>query len=95
MRASALRDFTYDDALALGPVSRRFFTWTMAEHLLERSRRAELPDAQRRTSLYLALMVIDVVEILGAAGHSPTFPEVVRDVRQRILRAAEKRRHRA
>ena len=84
-----LRHFTYTDVLSLGEVTRQLFSWSMAELLIDRSRRTGLADYGAATSLYLALMVIDVVEILGAAGHSPTFPEVVCDVRKRITDASK------
>lgn len=94
-RASARADlekmlyhFTYSDVLELGEATRKLFTWTMAETLLDRTRRVRIADHEVATSLYLALMVIDVVEMLGVVGHSPQFPEVVRDVRQRISNAS-------
>ncbi|RMH23484.1 MAG: hypothetical protein D6696_00395 [Acidobacteria bacterium] len=78
--------FTLEEVLKLGEVTHRFFSWTMAELLLERARHA--PDPRRvRANLYLALMVIDVVDILGATGHSLSFPTVVEDVRSRIRAA--------
>jgi len=84
-----IRGFTFRDVLSLGEITCKLFSWSMAEYLLERTRRTELSTYNVKTSLYLAQMVIDVVEILGAAGHSPEFPNVVRDVRQRIREAAE------
>lgn len=83
-----IRGFTFGDVLSLGETTCKLFSWSMAEYLLERSRRTELSDYNVKTSLYLAMMVIDVVEILGASGHSPEFPSVVREVRQRIRTAA-------
>ncbi len=83
---SLLRDFTVNDALSLGGVTPRLFSWSMAELLLARG----LDNAhghRARTSLYLASMVIDVVEILGASGHSPYFGKVIADLRQRIRQA--------
>ena len=83
-----LRHFTYTDILGLrGVVMNRIFTWSMAERLLERARRPGLSALEVRASLYLAQMVIDGVEILGAAGHAPEMPEVVADVRGRITAA--------
>jgi hypothetical protein len=79
-----LREFTYNDVLRLGQVTRRIFTWSMAELLLQRAGRPGLSDYEVKVSLYLAQMVVDAVEILCAAGHSPEVPEVVADVRQRI-----------
>lgn len=79
-----IRAFTFGDVLELGEVTRSLFTWSMAEHLLARGRDPEQSHYNARTSLYLALMVIDVVDILGAAGHSPHFPAVVAEVRGRI-----------
>jgi hypothetical protein len=81
-----LVDFTYSDLLCRRNV--RIFTWSMAERLLERSCRPGLSEYEVKSSLYLALMVIDAVEILGAAGHGPDLPEVVADVRRRITKAA-------
>ncbi len=81
-----LRDFTVNDALALGGVTRQLFSWSMAELLLKRGLESTR-EHQARTSFYLAAMVIDVVEILGATGHSPYFGNVVADVRRRIRRA--------
>ncbi len=83
-----LRNFTYSDVLQLGEVTRKLFSWSMAEMLIGRTRRPDLAEYEALTSLYLALMVIDVVEILGAAGHSPEFPEVIEDVRRRIAEAS-------
>ncbi len=84
-----LDEFTMNDALALGGVTRKLFSWSMAELLLERS--LDSTRAHRaRTSLYLASMVIDIIEILGAMGHSPYFANVIADVRRRIRRAAER-----
>lgn len=82
-----IRDFTFPEALELGGVTPRLFTWSMAEHLLARSRRTDQNEHYASTSLYLALMVIDVVEMLGSVGHSPRVPAVVKDVRRRIQEA--------
>lgn len=86
--AELLRGFTVADAVSLGPVSRRIFSWTTAEYLLERGQRGD-GVRHAKVSLYLALMMIDVVEILGAVGHCPEFPSLVRDVRRRIYRATD------
>lgn len=83
-----LRDLTFVDLLQLGEVTRWFFSWSMAELLLQRIRRVGSSEHEIRTSLYMALMVIDVVEILTAAGRSPECPHVVRDVRRRIREAS-------
>lgn len=85
-----LREFTFVDVLQLGEVTRRLFSWSMAEMLLERSGRPGLSEHEARTSLNMALMVIDVVEILGAAERSAEHPGVVRDVRRRIMEASER-----
>ncbi len=82
-----LRNLTFVDLLQLGEVTRWFFSWSMAEMLLQRIRRAGASEHEVRTHLYMALMVIDVVEILAAAGRSPEYPQVVRDVRRRIHEA--------
>ena len=84
-----IRDFTVRDALQLGEATRRLFSWSMAEFLLKRAGRSAKGSYNARTSLYLAMMVIDVVEILGAAGHSPSFLPLVDDVRRRIWQAAD------
>ncbi len=84
-----LQELTVDDALALGGVTRKLFSWSMAELLLERSLDSTR-EHRAQTSLYLASMVIDVVEILGATGHSPYFANVIDDVRRRIRQAAER-----
>ena len=84
-----LHEFTVGDALALGGVTRKLFSWSMAELLLERGLEGT-KEPRVKTSLYLASMVIDVVEILGATGHSPYFANVVADVRRRIGRAANR-----
>ncbi len=86
-----LQELTMNDALALGGVTRKLFSWSMAELLLERGRNSAR-EHRALTSLYLASMVIDVVEILGATGHSPYFADVIADVRRRIGQAAEMRR---
>ncbi len=82
-----VRAFTFGDLLRLGDATRRLFSWSMAEHLLERGTSEGSSGFNVRTHLYLALMVVDVVEILGAGGHSPYFPAVVSDVRRRIQEA--------
>lgn len=82
-----MRAFTFGDLLRLGDTTRRLFSWSMAEYLLERATARHASEFNVRTHLYLALMVVDVVEILGAAGHSPYFPAVVTDVRERIQEA--------
>ncbi len=79
-----IRSFTFSDVLRLGDTTRSLFSWSMAEFLLLRADAPEQSHFRRRTQLYLALMVIDVVEILGTTGHSPKFPAVIADVRQRI-----------
>ncbi len=81
-----LHEFTVNDALALGGVTRKLFSWSMAELLLERGLKSK-KEHRARTSLYLATMVIDVVEILGATGHSPYYANVIADVRRRIRQA--------
>gem|GEM_PF-6499223 len=81
---SLIRAFTYGDVLRLGETTRRLFSWTMAEFLLARASERSDTGYNSRTHLYLALMVIDVVEILGVVGHSPAFPAVAADVRRRI-----------
>lgn len=84
-----MHDLTVVDALALGDVTRKIYSWSMAEFLLQRGCENESNRFHAKTDLYLALMVIDVVELLGAAGHSPSFPGVVPNVRQRIHQAIE------
>lgn len=88
-----MRAFTFSDVLQLGEVTRSLFSWSMAEHLLRRADDDARSEYQRRTALYLALMVIDVVDILGAAGHSPHFPSVIADVRQRVRDAYRRYEH--
>lgn len=83
-------NFTYGEIFSLGQSLRHFFSWTMAEHLMERAMRPGGGEYRLRTSLYLALMVIDAIEILGAAGLAPEFPAVVRDVRRRLAVLAER-----
>jgi len=85
-----LRDFTFGDALRLGPATQRIFSWTTAELLLSRSSKHPAGDPRQETDLYLALMVIDVLDILGASGERGHFPQVIEDVRQRIERASAK-----
>lgn len=84
-----LRHLTYSDFLTQGKVGLRIFTWSMAEHLLERARRPGLSKHEVKASLYLALMVIDGVEILGAARRLPGLFEMMADVRRRISEAAD------
>lgn len=81
-----LQEFTVNDALALGEVTRKLFSWSMAELLVERGL-GSMKEHKARTSLYLASMVVDVVEILGATGHSPDVANVVDDIRRRIRQA--------
>lgn len=83
-----IHGLTVADALSLGRVTRQFFSWSMAELLLERSQRST-DDRRARTSSYLALMVIDMVELLGVVNREPHFAKVVEDVRRRIRQAAE------
>lgn len=82
-----LRHFTFYDLLQLGETTCKLFSWSMAEMLLQRTCRVGVPEHEIHTSLYLAILIIDVVEILGAAGRSPEFPAVVSDVRLRIAKA--------
>lgn len=84
-----LRHFTYYDLLQLGGATRKLFSWSMAEMLLQRTCRVGASEYEVRTSLYLAVMIVDVVEILGVTGQSPEFPAVVSDVRLRIARAEQ------
>lgn len=84
-----LREFTYSDVLSLGEGTRRLFSWSTAERLVERSYRTDVADYVATTSLYLALLVIDVVELLGAAGRSADHGLVAAEVRHRI-RVAER-----
>ena len=90
-----LRELTYGNVFELRTVADQFFSWTTAEHLLQRAERqrekGESSARQRDVSLYLALSAIDGVEILGAAGRIPEMPAVVRDVRRRLWRSAEER----
>lgn len=83
-----IRDLTVSDALSLGGVTRQFFSWSMAELLLERSRKS-VDDHRARTSSYLALMVIDMVELLGVVNRAPHFARVFADVRQRIRQSSD------
>ncbi len=80
-------DLTMIDALSLGEVTRKLYSWSMSEFLLQRGCEQEDNTFKAKTDLSLALMVIDVVELLGAAGHSPSFPNVVTNVRRRIQQA--------
>ena len=85
-----IHGLTVSDALSLGGVTRQFFSWSMAELLLERSQRST--DGHRaRTSSYLALMVIDMVELLGVVNRAPHLGHVAVDVRRRIRQASERR----
>ncbi len=82
-----LQEFTVNDALALGGVTRKLFSWSMAELLIERGL-GSTKEHRARTSLYLASMVVDIVDILGATGHSPYFANVIADIRRRLRQAA-------
>ncbi|MEM1203505.1 MAG: hypothetical protein AAGN66_09790, partial [Acidobacteriota bacterium] len=82
---------SFDD-FPVGTTAGRLFTWSLAELLLEKAGKPGVDHPTAATSLFLARLVIDVVGILGAAGHSPHFPRVVADL-QRRLEAAEGRRH--
>lgn len=84
-----IHGLTVTDALSLGRVTRKFFSWTMAELLLAQSQEAAVDRHRSRTRSYLALMVIDVVELLGIVERTPLFDNVIADVRQRIREAAE------
>lgn len=84
-----IRDFTVRDALSLGDVTRKLFSWSMAEYLLQRAHDSAKGSYNAKTSLYLAMMVIDVVDILGSAEHSAVLGPLVADVRQRIQQTAE------
>ena len=85
-----IAQLTMGDLLLRGPAAQRIFSWSMAEYLVRRALRRGINEHLARTSLRLAHMVIDVVEILGAAGHSPEFPRVVADLRGRLERADRK-----
>jgi len=82
-----IRDFTVRDILALGEATQRWFSWSMAEFLIQRAENSARGSYEARTSLYLAMMVIDVVDVLGSAGHSPDLVALVADVRRRIQQA--------
>ncbi len=88
-----LSDFTLDDALELGGMTRELFSWSIAELLLERSLNS-IKEHRARTSLYLASMVIDIIDLLGSTGHTAYFANVITDVRQRIREAADRLTHR-
>lgn len=83
-----LREFTFGDVLSLGPTTRQIFSWSMAELLLQRAGRYRNEDPRQQTDLYLALMVVDVLDILGAAGERLHLPLVIDDLRRRIRRAS-------
>jgi len=76
--------FSYEDLLSLGPATQNLMSWTAAELFLEHARRPETHTIRKRVDLQLALTIIDVVEILGAAGVAPRYPEVDADVVRRI-----------
>lgn len=79
-----IRAFTFGDLLRLGEATRRLFSWSMAEYLLARGGDENDTPYGIRSNLYLALTVVDVIELLAVAGHSPYFPDVVVDLRSRI-----------
>jgi hypothetical protein len=76
--------FTFSDLFELGETTRCLFSWSMAESLLEQSRQPDINQPSARTSLYLASLVIDVVELLGRSAHSPFFPQVIDDFQARL-----------
>lgn len=78
-----ISELTVHDVLSLGEVTRKLFSWSMAEYLLRRSQKSS-GIHQGRISLYLARLVIDVVEILTAVGSAPRMDLVITDVRHRI-----------
>ena len=84
-----IQEFTVCDFLSLGEVTCKLFSWSMAEHLLRGSRESAENSHYAATRLYLARMVIDVVEILGALGHTPRLDLVIEDVRHRIQDASK------
>jgi len=75
------------DLLQLGDEARILLSWSAAEVLLERCQRPGLDEHTVRVRLYLALMMIDAVDLLGAAGHSPHQPVVIADLRRRLFAA--------
>lgn len=79
-----IHEFTVTDLFNLGDVTRKLFSWSMAERLMAPAEGDRRSKYSVSTGLYLALMVIDVVEILGVTGHSPHYPGVIANVRQRI-----------
>ncbi len=76
--------FTFQDLFALSAGSRRIFSWGMAELLLRRAQRADSDLPTRRTSYFLALMVVDVLEILVATNLLAAHPRAFADLRRRL-----------
>lgn len=79
-----IRAFTFQDLFQLGESSRRLFSWEMAELLLRRAGRADVDLPTRRSSYFLATLVVDGLEILAAAAVAPPRPHAIADLRRRM-----------
>lgn len=79
-----IRAFTFQDLFQLGESSRRLFSWEMAELLLRRASRADVDLPTRRSSYFLATMVVDGLEILATVGVAPPRPRAIADLRRRM-----------
>lgn len=77
-----LRAFTIADLFSLGEASRAMFSWSMAEFLLARADQRNVHLAS--TSLSLASMVVDVLDVLAQVGQAPALDALLADLRQRI-----------
>jgi len=83
-----ISDLAIGDLLELSEPARALFSWCAAELLLARGLRSAREPRRARVARYLALMVVDSLDILGCAGHSAHFPNVVEDLRRRIFAAS-------
>lgn len=79
-----IRAFTFQDLFQLGESSRRLFSWEMAEHLMGRSSRTDVDLPTRRTSYFLATLVVDGLEILAATEVAKPHPHAIADLRRRM-----------
>lgn len=83
-----ISELAIGDLLELTEPARALFSWCAAELLVARGQRTAREPRRARVSRYLALMIVDALDILGSAGHSAHFPNVIDDLRQRIFAAS-------
>ncbi|NJL29815.1 MAG: hypothetical protein HC897_18950 [Thermoanaerobaculia bacterium] len=82
-----ISELAIGDLLELSEPARALFSWCAAELFLARGLPGAGEPRRARIARYLALMVVDSLDILGRAGHSAHHPNVLEDLRRRIFAA--------